>query len=222
MPESPFIHFLNTRGKSNAADVGVIAGNFKGEGFWGKLKSYALRVYYREENDIVVNTASMKGGMARKAGVWEYFDEGNQVNHFHYFRNERTRKQMWGWLSAPAAPPADFQRVRGVRGSTTKPLRNDAPVAFVVPDVFGSQLKVNGTEIWLNYEALASGNLARLGNEKVEVGDALSNYQGLLDKLSSSYNVQIFPYDWRKAIRETAVLFGEEVKKNAGPVHFIG
>jgi CHAT domain-containing protein len=222
MPESPFIHFLNTRGKSNAADVGVIAGNFKGEGFWGKLKSYALRVYYREQNDIVVNTASMKGGMARKAGVWEYFDEGNEVNHFHYFRNERTRSHMWKWLSSPAAPPADFQRVRGVRGSTIKPIRNDAPLVFLVPDVFASQLKVEGTEIWLNYDALASGNLSQLGNEKVEVGEALSNYQGLLDKLSSSYNVQIFPYDWRKAISETAVMFGEEVKKNAGPVHFIG
>ena len=47
------------------ADLGVIAGDFEGTGFWGTLKQYAIRSYYWEQNDFVVNTRSMSGGMER-------------------------------------------------------------------------------------------------------------------------------------------------------------
>jgi tetratricopeptide (TPR) repeat protein/pimeloyl-ACP methyl ester carboxylesterase len=222
MPESPMIHFLNTKGRSTAADLGVIAGNYEGSGFWGSLKSYALRAYYWEDNDIVVNTRSMMGGMERKAGVWEYFEEGDNVNHFHYFRNASTRSRILEWLSSPAAPPPDFERVRGVVTSAVKPIRENAPVAFLVPDVFGSQLKVNGTEIWLNYDALASGGLIKLKADEAEALESLDNYKALVEKLSFSYKVQLFPYDWRKSASDAAALLASEVEKIKVGVHFIG
>lgn len=222
MPESPMIHFLNTKGRSTAADLGVIAGNFEGSGFWGSLKSYALRAYYWEDNDIVVNTRSMMGGMERKAGVWEYFEEGDNVNHFHYFKNISTRGRILEWLSSPAAPPPDFERVRGIVASAAKPIRENAPVAFLVPDVFGSQLKVNGTEIWLNYDALASGGLLKLKAEEAEALESLDNYKTLVEKLSFSYKVQLFPYDWRKSVKESAALLAREAEKIKSGVHFIG
>src|SRR5262249_55828173 len=145
MPESPFIHLLNTKGRSSDADLGVIAGDFEGSGVWGTLKTYALRAYYLEDNDFVVNTRSMSGGMERKKGVFRFFDQGATVNHFNYFKNARTRVQMLNWLSAPPAETApDFTRVRGIeqRGAPRGATRGaeQLPVAFIVPDLFGTHL----------------------------------------------------------------------------------
>ena len=93
MPESPVIHLLNTQGRYSDADLGVIAGEFEGGGVWGTLEDYALRAYYLEDNDFVVNTKSMSGGMERKKGVWRFLDQGSTVNHFSYFRNKSTARR---------------------------------------------------------------------------------------------------------------------------------
>ena len=145
MPESPVIHLLNTQGRFSDADLGVIAGDFEGGGVWGTLKEYALRAYYLEDNDFVVNTKSMSGGMERKKGVWRFLDQGSTVNHFSYFKNARTREQILNWLSGAPAVATDFQRVRGVepagasRGATRG--TEEMPVAFLVPDLFGTCLE---------------------------------------------------------------------------------
>ncbi len=173
MPESPLIHLLNTRGRYSDADLGVIAGDFEGSGVWGTLKFYALRAYYWEDNDFVVNTKSMSGGLDRKKGVHQFLDRGPNVNHFSYFKNARTRVQMLNWLAAaPGADVADFTRVRGIteeqQGSATRG-NEDLPVAFLLPDVFGTNLKENGSDrdIWLNYDALAEGLLKKLAQTRI-------------------------------------------------------
>jgi hypothetical protein len=177
MPESPFIHFLNTKGRSSKADLGVIAGNYEGAGIWGTLKTYALRAYYWEDNDIVVNTRSMTGGMERTSGVWEYFEEGDTVNHFHYFKNLSTRGRVLQWLSSDA-PPSGYEHVRGVVAPESRGEGDQAGVVFVLPDVFASELKDERESIWLNFDALATGKLLNLKDADLHAGDPLTVYKG--------------------------------------------
>ncbi|HKR82631.1 MAG TPA: alpha/beta fold hydrolase, partial [Terriglobales bacterium] len=222
MPESPFIHFLNTKGRTSKADLGVIAGNYEGAGVWGTLKSYALRAYYWEDNDIVVNTRSMTGGTERTSGVWEYFEEGDTVNHFHYFKNLSTRGRVLQWLSSDA-PPSGYEHVRGVVAPQSRGEGDQAGVVFVLPDVFASEIKDEQQSIWLNFDALAAGALLSLKNDNLKAGDLLTTYKGLVEKLASVYNVRPFGYDWRKSVKDSAALLAQEVRnQNKGPIHFIG
>ena len=205
MPESPFVHLLNTRGRASEADLGVIAGNFEGAGIWSTLASYALRAYYWEDNDFVVNTKSMSGGMDRKRKVQQFLDSGSTVNHFSYFKNSGTRSKMLEWLNAP--PGADvegFDKVRGVitQGRGRPRGAEKAPVAVIVPDVFGTHLeRADGTKVWLNYAALGKGALREMADGTLSAGEALEAYQPLFDALSASHRTLIFAYDWRQPVK---------------------
>ncbi|HLH42397.1 MAG TPA: CHAT domain-containing protein, partial [Bryobacteraceae bacterium] len=217
MPESPFVHLLNTRGRTSDADLGIIAGAFQGAGVWSALASYALRAYYWEDNDFVVNTKSMSGGMDRKRKVQQFLDSGSTVNHFSYFKNASTRSKMLEWLNAP--PGADvegFDKVRGLitqgRGGTRG--AGNWPAAVIVPDVFGTHLeRADGMKIWLNYAALGRGALRELAAGTLQAGEALEVYQPLFDELSKTYRTLVFPYDWRQSVKTNA----EALEKWLGP-----
>ncbi len=220
MPESPLIHLLNTRGRYSDSDLGVIAGDFEGSGVWGTLKYYALRAYYWEDNDFVVNTKSMSGGMDRKKGVQRFLDRGPNVNHFSYFKNQPTRAHLLSWLvAAPGAEVPDFTRVRGItelqQRSATRG-GEDLRVAFLLPDVFGTNLRENGSDrdIWLNYDALAVGRFKDLGaNPNLAAGTVHEFYQALFKRLASSHDAVAFPYDWRQPIEESARKLADAVEK---------
>ncbi|HEY7338348.1 MAG TPA: CHAT domain-containing protein [Bryobacteraceae bacterium] len=223
MPESPFIHLLNTRGRSSEADLGVIAGSFAGAGVWSTLGSYALRAYYWEDNDFVVNTKSMAAGMDRKRKVWEFRDQGSTVNHFSYFKNERTRAKVLEWLTAAAgAPVPEFKPVRALR-TISRPRAPKSPVAVIVPDVFGTHLQwADGTKIWLNYAELGKGAFHDLAEKSAEPAEALDVYQGLLNALSADYQTSLFAYDWSQSIASNAEKLEKWLPAKSGPTHFIG
>ena len=225
MPESPLIHLLNTRGRYSSSDLGVIAGNFKGSGVWGTLKTYALRAYYWEDNDFVVNTKSMAGGMDRAKGVWEYRDEGDTVNHFSYFKNKSSRSHMLKWLAAgPAEAVQDFGKVRGVVRSAARGAAQ-LPLVFVVPDVFGTHLRDDKGNVWLDYDALSEGRLAELAGPGLKPGLLHEIYQPLCTQLALAYDVVPFPYDWRDAVATTAAQLADAAVKERGasgrPVSFV-
>ena len=228
MPESPFVHLLNIRGRASDADLGVIAGNFQGAGVWSTLASYALRAYYWEDNDFVVNTRSMSGGMDLKRKVQQFLDSGSTVNHFSYFKNSSTRSKMLDWLNA--APGADLEGFDKVRGLITQgrggPRDSEkAPVAVIVPDVFGTHLeRADGTKIWLNYAALGKGALPELADGALRAGEALEVYQPLFDELSKTHRALVFPYDWRQPVKTNAEALEKWLSRQpvSGYVRFIG
>ena len=215
MPESPLIHLLNTRGRYSDSDLGVIAGDFEGAGVWGTLASWALRAFYFEDNDFVVNTQSMSAGMDRPRPVRRFLDQGSTVNHFSYFRNLRTRAKVVEWLAAaPEAPVAGFDKVRsavspltGVRGN------QERPIAIVVPDVFATHLiRENGTAVWPNYSELARGAFLELAAPGLKPGPIHEVYQALLSRLGSDHETTAFAYDWRDSIADSAKRLGDHVK----------
>ncbi|MCC6389443.1 MAG: CHAT domain-containing protein [Bryobacterales bacterium] len=228
MPESPLIHLLNTRGLQSKADLGVIAGDFEGSGFWGSLKEYALRAYYWEDNDFVVNTRSMSGGMARTRGVYQFLDQGDTVNHFSYFKNQRSRSRILEWLGAPFdVTPPDFQRVRGLAARGGARGAETLPIAILIPDAFGTQLNAaDGSGIWLDYDALGGGRFLELADGGGAAGKVLGLYDDLYTRLLANYDTALLPYDWRKPVAESAAglsaLIADKRKQSGRPVHLIG
>ena len=167
MPESPLIHLLNRPSLKSTSDLGVIAGDIEGSGFFGHLKVFATDLFYLEDHDLVVNTESMYGGMGRDQARF-FFDQGPRVNHFSYFRNPLTRSKLVSWLSQPAGKITDagFQPLlRGLDPGEAAPspttdsdLRKipriadkklalpatrgaaERPLLFVLPGIMGSHL----------------------------------------------------------------------------------
>jgi len=97
MPGSALTRLLHLPDLVTTADLSVIAGDIEGEGLWAKLKLLALDWFYAADHDLVVNTGSMTGGIARVQGAARYkLHKHKEVNHFRYFRN----RASIDWLAA--------------------------------------------------------------------------------------------------------------------------
>ena len=74
---------------------------------------------------------------------------------------------MLNWLSGAPAATQDFQQVRGVEpvtgGSRAGAGRAAMPVAFLLPDLFGTCLEDHSqARVWPDYDALAKGRFLEL------------------------------------------------------------
>ncbi len=227
VPGSALTRLLNgTPDLVSGADLSVIAGDIEaGDGLWNTLKVLASDWFYGNEHDLVVDTGSMSGGLPRPAnGARLRKDEGPKVNHFRYFINEQSVRWLQAGLAradgdsggflpiadaAPAAPRCQAAVARS-RGDG-KP----RPIAVVLPGTMGSQLRVDGDTVWLDYWALLRGGLKRLamGREGiVPVGLVDQFYAPLVEFLARSHQVEIFPYDWRHSVRKAAARLAETLE----------
>ncbi|MGD8438899.1 MAG: CHAT domain-containing protein [Holophagae bacterium] len=209
MPTSPLVAVLNRPGVATAADLSVIAGDLDGRGFFGRLKTIATDLYYREDHDLVVNTGGMYGGARRQPAARSFFDEGPDVNHFNYFANSSTANQVVRGLLrddgqhagfTPDAPPrAEIQRT--VEWSRDA---EDRPIVFVLPGIMGSHLAVGDNRIWLDPIDLIRGRLRWL---EIDADDVTPDrplgraYGDLIRFLRLSHHVVPFDFDWRLSIR---------------------
>ncbi len=209
-PESPFIRMLNRADVTSRAPLTVIRGDVEAVGVIRRLKVWAADAFYTEDHDFVVNSAAMAGGVARAEAVAESFDRGPDVNHFSYFRNDRTAQQVVAGitLSGPA-----LQQAFPPSAETAQPWRPAArggdrrPVVFVVPGLAGSSLSADGVPIWPDLRGLAAGGFARLGSDATGVvaGQLLDRTYGELCRvLEQTHDVRPFAYDWRLSIEDTA------------------
>lgn len=209
-PESPFIRMLNRADVTSRAPLTVIRGDVEAAGVIRRLKVWAADAFYTEDHDFVVNSAAMAGGVARADPVADSFDRGPDVNHFSYFRNDRTAQQVVAGitLSGPAlkqalSPSAELAPLwrPAARGGDRR------PVVFVVPGFAGSSLSADGVPIWPDLRGLAAGRFARLGSDATGVvaGQLLDRiYGGLCQTLEQTHDVRPFAYDWRLSIEDTA------------------
>ena len=69
MPGSALTRLLHLPQLSTSADLSVICGDVQGKGLFGQLKILALDWFYGSDHDLVVNTGSMLGGIARAGGA---------------------------------------------------------------------------------------------------------------------------------------------------------
>ena len=215
-PPSPLVRLLNSQ-RDAAGALGVVAGDIEGGRWLQRLGVFLTDrfIYENRDNDLVVNTDSMFEGAAR-AQAHYVFDQGGDVTHFNYFRNERTRGAMQRWLTATGAqPPPEF---RPIDPGTTTPVPlpralakragGARPVVIVLPGIMGSALERGGDRVWLHYLRLMAGGLADLRDirsAEVRATAPLDDYYGSLCRwLAETHDVEPFAYDWRQPLADSA------------------
>jgi len=226
IPGSALTRLLNSvPALATEADLSVIAGDIEGgDSLWNTIKVLATDWFYKNEHDLVVDTASMLGGLPRLNGGARFRkDQGAKVNHFRYFTNS----QSVGWLRAALsrsdqdsggfvpieAKPAGVSAI--ARAFRRKRADNvPQPIAVLLPGTMGSELKAGGDQVWLNYASLFAGGLGKLKMGKPDitpVGLVDDFYGPLVEFLALSHDVEIFPYDWRHSIRDAAARLAEKL-----------
>ncbi len=238
IPSSPLIALLNNPEAQAVGDLGVIAGDIEGSGWFKRLGVFISDTFIYEsgDNDLVVNTDSMLQGMRRSESSRYVFDKGTDVSHFHYFKNIRTRRLIVQALSQSNSMwPLEFRSLEEGRIELVPTLRamqkrdgSNQPVVFVLPGIMGSELKVGDTDVWLNYPRLFLGDLGKLVISAPDVtvtGLVGSYYRKLCSSLSDSHEVIPFGYDWRRSIKQAAALLAKEVERAVNrtdqPVRFV-
>ncbi|MFO0871540.1 MAG: CHAT domain-containing protein, partial [Pirellulales bacterium] len=252
VPDSPLIHLLNTNVEPSQAGtesvtargrLGVIAGDSECGGIMQSIKTKIADwfIHSQHDNDWVVNTESMFQGAAREKEPPHYvFDQGGDVSHFNYFRNDRTRQAVVDWLTLAenAQPPAPFAAVQVEKPRSPMPRSLRAlpagaqkPLVFVLPGVMGSNLNAGKNKIWIHYGQLALGGLAKLKIDKDKDKDPVTAtglvddyYDDLCAFLEQSHEVVRFPYDWRQSLKEAADQLAAAVRgkmEGARPIRFV-
>ncbi len=236
MPESPIVKWLNGGSESIHGDLRVVAGDMEGDSIGSWVKTLLSDAFYWTDNDLVVQTRSMYGGVPRAAtasgaGASFLLDRGAKVSHFNYFANERTVKAIADALMQTA--PADFatigplswagQDASGTRAAKATarsrggPGANpaDRPAVFVLPGILGSHLKRDGKRIWLGFRFV--NGLKQLAWDPATAasvepdGPIGSVYDDLIERLADSHEVIPFAYDWRRPIEDEAARLADAV-----------
>ncbi|WP_417069914.1 CHAT domain-containing protein [Niveibacterium terrae] len=239
MPGSALTHMMQLPGLVSTADLSVIAGDIEGDSLWGQIKLLAADWFFGSDHDLVVNTRSMYGGIRRPEARFQ-FAQGPGVCHFNYFSN----KESVGWLVAGLtradgsdggfkpilqAKKEEPHYIEAMRRSRSVSIPR--PLAVLLPGTMGSALNAGDDTVWLRYFALLKGGLARLrmGKPDIRPTDILGNFYGpLIEFLTRSHRVEVFPYDWRLSVREAAVKLADslenwlpEFERSGQPVHLV-
>jgi pimeloyl-ACP methyl ester carboxylesterase/tetratricopeptide (TPR) repeat protein len=211
MPESPFIKLVNWPKAKLLGDLTVIAGDIEPDAWWTKLMVFATDRFYEGDHDLVVNTASMYGGVVREGTSLVSFHKGPGVNHFSYFSNGHSAAQIVRALTRREGDATGFQPLvkptvdiaRAVVSRSTEP----KPVVFVLPGIMGSELAIGDDKVWVEIPDLMFGGFKklRLNGAKVTATEPMARYYGdIIEFLGQTHKVVPFPFDWRLPIEQEA------------------
>ena len=222
IPDSPLVRWLHAADAPVPGELRVLAGDLEGDSIGSWLKTLMADAYYWTDNDLVVQTRSMYGGVPRANGASFLLDQGGKVSHFNYFSNERTAEAVVSGLTQDQ--PAGWRAIgplsyagesatgtRGMRVNTARGSEQPAsakPAVFVLPGILGSHLKVDGKRIWLGWRLI--NGLKRLeypdvaGHSVQPDGPIGLSYDALMDFLGQTHEVIEFSYDWRLPIEQEA------------------
>ena len=242
-PKSPLIEALLFPGSPIVIDNSliIISGNCKMKVHLKGLLVIATKLFFGEKNDLFVNTDSMYQGTRRNGVVQYFFDEGADVDHFHYFSNKRSTEAFCNALKAKEGELIkDFkirEMVTDISRSALVPesgqvfqdhVTGGRPIVVLVPGIMGSNLAHQNVLIWMDYLRLLRGELKKLDIQAKNV-DALSlvkaSYGKIVRHLSMEYDVVTFPYDWRLSMQASAAMFNKTIETlltNGQPIKVIG
>ncbi|AWA29889.1 hypothetical protein HYN48_07250 [Flavobacterium magnum] len=234
-PQSIFIKALNARSPGSEIDGSsliVISGNGRLSLSFRGLLVILGKLFYRQRSDLVVNTDSMYLGVCRSGSIQYFFDEGTNVDHIHYFNNQRTLQALLNALkTAPGNTVNGYKRVpqleipasdRGVLGidggelhPATTPPSGKRPVVLLLPGIMGSNIYDEKSRMWLNYWGILKGDLSHmtdLDGKDIRARSIIkSSYNKLYLQLSKQYDVVIFPFDWRKPMKDAAAELNKKI-----------
>jgi len=228
-PDSPFIRVLNSiadpTDPSATMQINnslvVIAGNSKPAIKISALLIIASKLFFRRENDLVVDTQSMRLGTRRTGKVQQFFYEDTDINHFKYFANRTTNNAIllaletkWGdrlpgfteeQLSIPLAAERNAALKLDGGQIFMKAVSGSRPIVVLLPGIMGSNLSLESSLLWINYWKFIIGGLRYLKEKNVEATSIVStSYKLLVKHLEESYDVVVFPFDWRLSLTEAA------------------
>ena len=84
-PGSPLIAMLNRPDVLLDGDLSIVSGTFRADSLKGRLTAKFSGWMLKTDNDLVVPTASMLGGVARRNAAKIVHFEGSHIHHFSYF-----------------------------------------------------------------------------------------------------------------------------------------
>ena len=224
IPDNPLIKWLYSAIDPIPGDLRVVAGDIEGDSVLSWLKTLVADSFYWTDNDLVVQTRSMYGGVPRDDGATFVLDQGGKVSHFTYFSNETTAGAITNALIdgdtrkfRPIGPKSwagkDSSGARAPRIRDVPPT-SDRPAVFVLPGILGSNLKVGNDRIWLSPRIVFG--LQKLtyspGKDKVSPDGPLGLYDELSKFLAETHDVIEFGYDWRRPLEDEARRLADAVE----------
>jgi hypothetical protein len=224
IPDNPLIRWLHSTTDPLPGDLRVVAGDLEGDSVVSWLKTLVADSFYWTDNDLVVQTRSMYGGVPRKQTASFVLDQGGKVSHFGYFGNETSASAITSALVDEA--PRRFRPIgplswageasSGARAPKPRdvPPASDKPAVFVLPGILGSNLRVGNDRIWLSPRIVFG--LKKLayspGRDEVSPDGPLGLYDGLSKFLAQTHEVIEFGYDWRRPLEDEAQRLADAVE----------
>ncbi|WP_440532349.1 CHAT domain-containing protein [Variovorax sp. YR566] len=218
LPDSPMTALLRDGAVQPGIDMALIAGDIQGGNLLMRMGVMLtdFLLFENTDNDLVVDTAAMLTGVAARNKARVLFDRASDVSHFNYFANLDTRSALRDWLLTddPASVEAfrelpsrfttlDAAGIGQSRGAPGAAALADKPVVVVLPGVMGTCLDADGSRVWLNPLALATGGVTKIAFEaaKVTTGGLFGmSYGAICEHLAQTHRVVPFPYDWRQPL----------------------
>jgi CHAT domain-containing protein len=234
-PESPFIKVLNNKTEISAIDgksLMVISGNGKLSVNFHGLLVILGKLFYLQRNDLVVNTDSMYLGARRINNIQYFFEEAGYVDHIHYFLNSSTQTALLNALKTPVGElipgyksvaqfevPASDRGILGLDGGELFPdpkvPSGKKPIVVLLPGIMGSNIYIEeDSRLWLNYWKIIGGGLRKMPNLTAKSNAKsiiATSYLKLYRQLSFTYDVVVFPFDWRQPMEVSARQLNEKI-----------
>ena len=208
MPDSPLVRWLHAAAAPVPGQLRVVAGDVAADSLGSWIKTLVSDAYYWQDNDFVVQTSSMYGGVPREPDAAFFLDRAGEVSHFSYFaRAEIAANIVDGLVDdnprqfAPIGPQS-----RAGKSSSGKRGGDERPAVFVLPGIMGSNLKVDNQRVWLSARVLNGLSRLDYAVDKTVTPDGAIDYTygELIDYLGITHDVVEFAYDWRLPLQEEA------------------
>lgn len=225
IPGSLFQKMLNAADTSVESDLYNIIGDSEVGGVsFESLKVILANLFYRQANDLVVDTSSMVYGVKRLDGYYLFTSQDSDTNHFNYFKNENSCEAILEALAPSSSGVknlytkevyAQGQRgilldklsMAGVRFEEPETITRD--VLILIPGIMGSTLSSGGKDQWIQMRALNKGAIVdklAVDAKNVKASGVVEKfYKQFGDHFSSKYDVISYEFDWRKSVSEAAV-----------------
>lgn len=224
VPESIPSNLLNRAGVSLKNQLIVIEGDSEaGKKLWRSILVVLTNLYYREANDFVVNTSSMRYGALRDSGLQFFRSQDDTTSHFNYFKNENTQQAILDALITPSGQVikrfesrSSGEIDRGVFADLFKKYKaisydqvsGTKPVVIILPGIMGSHLSVDDNIVWLDLSEIGKGHMVTVlspDNTSVESKFIIGEFYDKFAKfLLPSHDVVTMGYDWRLPVANAA------------------
>lgn len=244
MPESLFQKMMNASDTSVVSDLYNIAGDADVGGInFNSLKVILANLFYKGDNDLVVDTKRMEHGVKRNEGVYKFLAKGSSTNHFNYFSADNSSTAIIEALRANQKNPATLftkhiytEGKRGIlldalslEGVSLKPDSFTKDIVIIIPGIMGSTLSSNKEDQWVDMRELNRGAIVKklgINAKNVDASGVIKKYYyPLAEHLSERYDVVTFQFDWRKSLQNAAkqlkVQLEDYLKTTSSKVHIV-